>query len=46
MKGVEGVAEGAGDLFSGATLDQESAEGLVLAVLGQARFAEEAAELV
>ena len=45
VKGVERVAEGAGDLFGGAALDQESAQGLVLAVFGQAGFEEEAAEL-
>ena len=45
VKGIERVAEGAGDVFGGAALDQVSAQGLVLAVFGQAGFEEEAAEL-
>jgi hypothetical protein len=45
VKGVNGVAEGAGGLFGWAPVDQEGAEGLVLAVFRQARLEEEAAEL-
>jgi hypothetical protein len=45
VKGVKRVAEGAGDLFGWTPLDQKSAEGLVLAMFGQARLEEEAAEL-
>ena len=45
VKGVKGVAEGAGDLFGGTLLDQKSAQRLILAVFGQARFEEEAAEI-
>jgi len=45
VKGIEGVAKGASDFRSGATLDQIGAQGLVLAVFGQARFEEKAAEL-
>jgi hypothetical protein len=45
VKGVEGVAEGTGDLFAGMPLEQKSAQGLVLAVFRQARFEKEAAEL-
>ena len=45
MEGIEGVAESAGDVFGGTAFDQESAQGLVLAVFGQAGFEEEAAEL-
>ena len=44
VEGIEGVAEGAGDVFGGPALDQVSAQGLVLAVFGQAGFEEEAAE--
>jgi hypothetical protein len=36
VKGIERVAEGAGDVFGGLALDQISAQGLVLAVFGQA----------
>ena len=44
VEGTEGVTEGAGDVLGGAAFDQESAQGLVLAVFGQAWFEEEAAE--
>jgi len=44
VKRIERVAEGAGDVFGGPPLDQISAQGLVLAVFGQAGFEEEAAE--
>jgi hypothetical protein len=44
VKGIERVAEGAGDVFGGLALDQISAQGLVLAVFGQAGFVEEAAK--
>ena len=44
VKGIERVAEGAGDVFGGPALDQIGAQGLVLAVFGQAGFEEEAAE--
>ena len=36
MEGIEGIAEGACDLFGGAAFDDISAKGLVLAVFGQA----------
>jgi hypothetical protein len=45
VEGIEGVAEGAGDSLGGATLDQESSQGLILAVFGEAGLKEEAAEL-
>jgi len=44
VEGIEGVAEGAGHLFSETALEQVSAQGLVLAVFRQAGFEEEAAE--
>ena len=44
VKGIERVAEGASDVFGGPPLDQISAQGLVLAVFGQAGCEEEAAE--
>src|SRR5947207_14558194 len=44
VEGVEGVAEGAGDVFGETALDQISAHGLVLAVFRQAGFQEEAAK--
>jgi hypothetical protein len=44
VKGIERVAKGASDFWSGAALDQIGAQGLVLAVFGQARFEEKAAE--
>ena len=45
VEGIKGVAEGAGDGLGGAALDQEGAQGPVLAVFGQAGEEEEAAEL-
>ena len=45
MERIEGVAKSARHLFGGTALDQESAQGLVLAVFGQERFQEKAAEL-
>ncbi|MGB7464868.1 MAG: hypothetical protein WBW14_18390 [Candidatus Acidiferrum sp.] len=44
MKGIEGVAEGAGHVFGEPALDQVSAQGLVLAVFRQTGFEEEAAK--
>jgi hypothetical protein len=38
MERIEGVAKSARHLFGGTALDQESAQGLVLAVFGQERF--------
>jgi hypothetical protein len=45
VEGIEGIAEGMGDLFGGTPLDHKGAQSLVLAVLGQPRFEEKAAEL-
>jgi hypothetical protein len=45
VEGTEGVPEGAGDILGGTAFDQESAQGFVLAVFGQAWLEEEAAEL-
>jgi len=45
LEGIEGVAKSPRHLFGGTALDEESAQGLVLAVFGQERFQEEAAEL-
>jgi hypothetical protein len=44
VEGIEGVAEGAGNVLGETALDQVSAQGLVLAVFRQAGFEEEAAE--
>jgi hypothetical protein len=44
VKGIEGITEGAGDLFGGALFEQISAEGFILAVFGQVGFEEELAE--
>jgi hypothetical protein len=45
MEGAWGVTEAAGDLFGGFSLDEVSAEGLVLALSGQLGLEKEAAEL-
>ena len=45
MKGIERVAEVAGDVLGKPAFDQIGAQGFVLAVFGQARMEEEAAEL-
>jgi hypothetical protein len=45
VKGVERVAESAGNVFGRPAFDQKSAQGLVLALFGQARLEEESAEL-
>jgi hypothetical protein len=45
VEGIEGVAEGAGNVLGETALDQVSAQGLVLAVFRQAGLEEEAAEL-
>jgi len=42
VEGIEGVAEGAGNVFGETALDQISAQGLVLAVFRQAGLEEEA----
>jgi hypothetical protein len=42
---IEGVSKSARHLFGGTALDQESAQGLVLAVFGQERFQKKAPEL-
>jgi hypothetical protein len=41
-KRARGVAEALGDVGTGNTLDEEGAEGLVLALRGGSRFEEEA----
>src|SRR5207253_3520531 len=45
VEGIEGVAEGAGNVLGETALDQVSAQGLVLTVLRQTGLEEEAAEL-
>jgi hypothetical protein len=45
MEGIEGVAQSVRHLFGGTAFDQVSTQGLVLAMFGQARLQEEAAEL-
>jgi hypothetical protein len=45
VEGIEGVAEGAGNVLGETALDQVSAQGLVLAVFRQAGLEEETAEL-
>ena len=45
MEGIGGVAKSARHRFGGTALDEESAQGFVLAMFGQAGFQEEAAEL-
>jgi hypothetical protein len=45
MEGIEAVAKSLRHLFGRTALDEKGAQGLVLAVLGQAGFQEEAAKL-
>jgi hypothetical protein len=45
VEGIAGIAKSARHLLGGTALDQVSAQGLVLAMFGQARFQEEATKL-
>jgi len=45
VEGIEGIAKSARHLLGGTALDQVSAQGLVLAMLGQARFEEKSGEV-